>query len=199
MSYKTLIPLILFFFLAADGFGQENAAPINHLNTRDTLNFDSVKYKFAWSSHPNDYYYKQEYLLTSETFEHISKMVLVEFLKGDFTAKELVRDKILVLRKRQPTDKFFKYEVTNNADGTEYVLDFVVTGEENGTINVVEWDCYRYKAYTDKNGNAGVTLFGISHRAFNEDCKPFLAALPDHRREFITKVVDYPLPDIGVK
>ena len=52
-------------------FSQE---AIDYLNVGKTLKFGKQKYSLAWSSHPADNYYIQEWLPKGENFDNYSQM-----------------------------------------------------------------------------------------------------------------------------
>src|SRR5262245_43366063 len=50
-------------------------------------------YFLAWSSHPSDTYYKQEYLPKGQSPEHYTDMILVELALGDINMQEVAMAK----------------------------------------------------------------------------------------------------------
>ena len=71
----------------------------NYLETEKIIKFDNQNYDLVWSSHPNEVYYKQEYLTKEQTLEKFKSMVTIDFLKGEFKIKDLVNQKIQELEK----------------------------------------------------------------------------------------------------
>jgi hypothetical protein len=63
-------------------------------------------------------------------------------------------------------------------------------------LDIVEWNAYRYKPYTDKAGHKGVLLFGISHRAYIEEIIPFLKSLKEYKSGQMRGLIAYPMPEI---
>ena len=192
----------IFVFLACTNvfsFGQGTPPVINYFRTPDVLTFDSVNYKLVWSSHPAGFYYKHEYLPERENIDHFFNMVLIEFLKGDFTAKDLAANKIKELQLRKTTDALCNYAVIKSSNGNEYVLDFILSESGEGKLKTVEWNCYRYKEYTDKSGHKGVILFGVSNRAYDDDSLQFLKTLPQRRPKTRNNVIKFEIPAIEVE
>ena len=52
----------------------------NYLQTERTIKFDNKNYDLVWSSHPNENYYKQEYLTNGQNLEKFKSMILIDFL-----------------------------------------------------------------------------------------------------------------------
>ncbi|PAW93059.1 hypothetical protein CKK33_05945 [Mucilaginibacter sp. MD40] len=198
-SSKYIACIVISIFSISYSYAQDKAPIINYYSTPDTLNFDATRYRLAWSSHPNEYYYKHEYLLENETFDHITKMILLEFLKGDFNLHDVVANKIYTLRQRKQTDKICNYEVIKSRDGKEYIIDFIISGSEDGKLNIVEWDCYRYKLHTDSAGHMGVLLLGVSYRGFGDDSMLFLKSLPEKRKIARQKMMQFEIPNIQIE
>lgn len=54
-------------------FSQET---IDYLNVGKTIKFEEQEFNLAWSSHPADNYYIQEWLPKGENFDSYSKILL---------------------------------------------------------------------------------------------------------------------------
>lgn len=62
----------------------------DYLNIPDPIKLNLKEYNLVWSSHPNDNYFKQEYLSSDEDIDKYNSMVLIEFIKGDFNLKDVL-------------------------------------------------------------------------------------------------------------
>jgi len=94
----------------------------DHLNAGNAITFNNLKYDLAWSSHPSDNYYKQEYLMEEETPQKFSKMILLEFITGKTPAKEVAAKKVNELKKLKESDPMANYDVFEK--NGEIMLDF---------------------------------------------------------------------------
>lgn len=193
--YITLIACLVFL-----GFNQSSIAQVvNYYGSPDTISFNKVNYKLSWSSHPTETFYKHEYLPKGENENDFENMVLIDFIQGDFTTKDVVGNKISELQQRKLTDGLCNYEVIKNKNSDDYTLDFIMSVSENNYLKIVEWNCYRYKYYVDSAGHKGVILFGVSKRAYGKRGTYFLRALPNQRLNIRKLVLDYPIPEIQIK
>lgn len=194
-----LLSLIALFALTTSFIYKNNDDVKNYYNIPETLTFDNIQYKLVASYHPNDVYYKQEYIPSGESADHFNKMVLIDFVITDALAKKMLQMKAKELDDRKKSDAVTHYEVMENDDKGEYMLDFILSDGKGDQITVVERNVYRYKNYTDKAGHKGILLFGISQRGYDNGITPFFTNLKKTRIDDINKVGAYNIPDIDIK
>lgn len=171
----------------------------NYYNIPGTLTFDSIQYKLVASYHPEDSYYKQEYIPAGESADHFNKMLFIDFALVDATPREMLDLKAKEIQDRKKNDPVVNYEILGNNAKGEYILDFILSDSKDGKLTVVERNVYRYKYYTDKAGHRGVLLFAISQRGYDKDITAFFKNLKNTRVGDINKVGSYNIPDIGIK
>jgi len=191
---------MLFCFLSITGYSQPAINSIeNYFGIPKNIQFENVDYTLSWSAHPNKVYFKQEYLPRGQNPDHFSNMLMIDFAEGDFTAKDVANNKIGTLQERKKTDPVCNYELIESPDGKEFILDFLMSVSANEKVNLVEWNCYHYKSYTDKAGHKGVVLYGISNRAYDDGVTPFLQNLPKQRKDIINAIIKFPIPEIQIR
>lgn len=100
MSRFKYLCIILTVFWLGNSFAQENEVVSDFLSVTDPINFDNENYYLAWSSHPRDNYYKQEYLTKIQTIEKYTKMLLLEVIIG-FSIEDIVNYKSAELGERK--------------------------------------------------------------------------------------------------
>jgi hypothetical protein len=159
----------------------------NFLSTPEVLRFSDKPYSLSWSSHPNDNYYKQEYLPKGENAEHYNSMLMVEALEGATTVQQAVEAQKQQINERKGTDAVASYNVTE--DKGETILDFMMSEG-----NIVEWDVYRYKALP---GNKGIMLYALSKRAYS-NTPAFVKTVKDTRTATIHAFLHDPMPVVKV-
>jgi hypothetical protein len=197
-AIKSIYAILAFGFLSFAGYGQTGAV-VNYYGIPDNIAFEGTDYLLSWSSHPNEVYYKHEYLPKGEKPDHFFNMLMIDFIQGDFTAKDVASNKIKTLIERKKTDAACNYDLIESPDGKEFILDFIMSTSANNKTDLVEWSCYHYKNYTDKSGHKGVILYGISNRGYDNDVTSFLQTLPKRRETARDAVIKAPVPEIQIK
>jgi len=170
----------------------------DYLGVPGPINVNQLTYDLAWSSHPKDNFYVQEYTPKGETPEHYSNMLTLQVVTGNKSAREVLGALVRIIEERGKTDPLVHHEVFQSAAGKdEYLIDFLQS--EGSGPSIVEWNAYRYQTFTDKSGHTGVLLFGISRRAYGEQIQPFLVALKTERIKLRNALSAHPLPEIAVR
>jgi len=197
---KALLLSLSFVFIAITSFCYKPSDDVvNYLNTPNIINYNKKDYKLVWSSHPGSNYYKQEYIPKHQSIEHFDEMLLVDFLMIDTPAVNIVGVKVNEIRERKKTDMVANYQVQKDKDKGEYLLDFILSEGDGRTVNIVEWNAYRYKNYADKAGHKGILLFGLSKRAYGNDVTDFLKDLRTARMYALQTFTQYDFPAVEVK
>ena len=199
MNLKNIITTVLLgLLLTTFAFGQ-TTKPTEYLGVAGQISFDKTSYNLAWTSHPTDNYYKQEYLAKGDTIEKFKKLILLEIITGKTKLKDVVATKIAELKKMKAANPVVNYE-TFEKNG-EVMLDFLVSENtaDGKYLSIVERNVYRYKSVVDKNGQKGILLFGVSERAYGDDIDKFFPNLKAHRFDLINLVGAYELPEIKIE
>jgi len=162
------------------------------------IKIDNQEFNLVWSSNPTDNYYKQEYLTSSDKLENYQKMIIIEFIQGDFTLDIVINQKISELESLKKSNPIVNYIVYENEG--EYILDFLLSEntEDGKEIKIAERNVYRYKIISN-NDKKGVLLFAISERGYPNNLKEFFNNLNENNIELIQSVGSYKLPQIKIK
>lgn len=192
---------ILFLFLIIPMFylkAQSKNKVEEYLGIPGPINIGQKAYNLVWSSHPNDVYFKQEYIEPKENVNKYNSMVLIDFIKGDFNLKEVIDHKLAELDEMKKINPIVNYQILEN-DG-EYILDFLISenSKDGKEILIAERNVYRYKLITNSTTN-GLLLFAISQRAYKENMDQFFKNLKANPNQLIEAVGSYKLPDIKIK
>jgi hypothetical protein len=186
-----LLPALLFFSF---NLKDKNQKVKEYLSVPGPVEFNKTMYSLSWSSHPNNAYYKQEYLPSGEKSETFSKMMMIEAFAGELTPKDAMMNKVSELDERKKTDPVTNYQFIENRATGEYILDFVISSND-----IVEWNAYRYTTLKDKAAGKGIVLFAYSRRAYGKATTGFLKALKAERVKDINTLANYKIPEIKIK
>lgn len=184
--------------LTTASFGQATKTVINYLRVAGPISFEKDSYNLAWTSHPADNYYKQEYLAKGDTLEKFKRLILIDVLVGKTKIKDLVATKIAELNKIKASNPIVQYQTFEKGD--EIMLDFLLSENtpDGKLVSTIERNVYRYKNITGKNGQKAVLLFGVSNRAYGNDIDDFLLNLKDNRHDLLNAVGAFDLPEITI-
>jgi len=198
MKFKSLILFLIIplcFFKAQN----KNKNKINdYLNIPGPINLNQKEYNLVWSSHPNENYFKQEYLSSNENVNKYNNMVLIDFIKGDFNLRDVVNQKVTELQEMKKTNPVVNYQILEN--NGEYILDFLISqnSKDGKEILIAERNIYRYKLINNGK-DKGILLFAMSERGYPENIDSFFNNLKANSTQLIEIVGNYKLPDIEIR
>ena len=152
--------------------------------------FEETAFELAWTSHPNEAYYKQEYLPSGEALESYSQMFMIDVLVAGATPESAAADMIAGLEQRKASDPVVNFDMIANEATGELILDFLLSDSSSGTV-IVEWNAYRYVPYGD-----GLMLFAISRRGYDDEASGFIADLGNWRTSSIESLAVMELPKV---
>lgn len=190
---------ILFLFLMIPMFCLKAQNKVQeYLGIPGPITLGQKVYNLAWSSHPNDMYFKQEYIEPKENINRYNSMILIDFVKGDFNLKEVIDRKIAELEAMKKINPIVNYQILEK--GGEYILDFLISenSKDGKEILIAERNVYRYKLITNSTNN-GLLLFAISQRGYKENMDYFFKNLKTSSSQLIEVVGNYKIPEIKIK
>lgn len=191
---KLILISILAMTVVMTSNAQNKETDLKNYFSISEVSFANRNYNLAWSSHPNDIYYKQEYLPIGEKSESYKTMIMIEAIILDAPIQKVVGLKESELQERKKTDPVCNYQITTNSQTGEYMIDFLMSSGD-----IVEWNSYRYKKIVDSKGNPTILLFALSRRAYGDEITSFLTKLTRERIDYMNLVWDYKLPTINFK
>jgi hypothetical protein len=158
--------------------------------------FEKTNYNLSWTAHPDDNFYKQEYIVKGDIPGAFKTMILLDVVTGNTNIKDVVGAKIAELKKMKETNPVVNYEVFDNKAAGEYMLDFLISANTaDGHISIVERNVYRYKVLT---GQKGILLFAVSTRSYGKDVDNFFVALKSNRNTLVNEVAKFNIPVISI-
>jgi hypothetical protein len=109
MTYSRQKALFLFISLLCLSFTIIREDPKDRLNVKGPQRFGKTAFKLAWTDHPKDTYYIQEYLPEGEKVTDFNQMLTLHVFVTDLEVKDAVSQKIKELVKRKETDAMCNY------------------------------------------------------------------------------------------
>jgi hypothetical protein len=154
------------------------------------ITFEETVFTLAWTSHPTETYYKQEYLPKGQAPESYAEMFMIDVLTEGATPESAAADMIAGLEQRKAGDPVVNYDMVANDATGELILDFLLSDTSTGTV-IVEWNAYRYVPHGD-----GLALFAISRRGYGDDATGFIGDLAEWRTSSIEALATMELPEV---
>ncbi|PUZ30075.1 hypothetical protein DCM91_00930 [Chitinophaga costaii] len=193
------LTLLAIMIVSMHSMAQSSNQVTEYLHLPGPVTLLNNTYLLAWSSHPSDNYYKQEYIPAGDPLDKFHKMVMVDVLTGSATPSQLAAAKIEELKTLKTTNPVVNYQVYQKDQAI--LLDFLVSenAADGNSILILERNVYRYVPYKDNAGNTGVLLFACAERAYANEVMPYLTNLKGKREELLNAVGNYQLPAIAIK
>lgn len=166
---------------------------VERLGIKGPLMFQGKSYELAWTSHPSDDYYIQEYLPKGQKPESFKEMLTVNVLRGDKEPHVSVMEKMQWLEQRKTSDAVCQYSLLESPDGAEFLLDFILSESKDGALQTVEFNMYRYRRI-EIDGKKALLCYIFSKRAYGDEITPFLEWLKAGRAEMLNAFVEVELP-----
>ncbi len=204
IPFRNLLILFTILIWSTVSFGQTNKTDTDHLHVPGPIVFENKSYNLVWTSHVADSSsgdtYKQEYIANDDTLATFRTMILIDVVTGKTTIEDLVDAKIAELNELKALNPIVNFETFNNKKTGEYMIDFLISenSPDGQYINMAERNVYRYKTFTDKEGQDDVLLFGVSKRSYGDDIDGFLTSLKSKRSELIKTVGKFIIPEITI-
>ncbi len=152
----------------------------------------------AWTDKPEKNYYKQEYVPLGQRPKRFKNIILLEAITGKVQLNDIVLPKIAELKRLNQVNPLVNPVVYKKKN--EVVIDFTMfkNSFDGKSLSIVERNVYRFKATKDKNGQNCVILFGVSERAYDENCSAYLAKKKKNKMALITQVQNFKIPQFTI-
>lgn len=190
---------LILFALALVSFTNGTDDPMERIGVKGPLKFNGTSFTLSFSEHPKDFYYIQEYLPEGETFEHYNQMVTLHVFDKDVTAEAAMKQKVKELELRKKTDTVCNYQVHQNGDSTEFMVDFLLSQSAGDKLSVVEFNVYHYKKVALGNNKTGILVYAYTKRSYGDAITDFLQKLGDDRDKILYAMQTVVLPEIVIK
>lgn len=169
------------------------------------LNFGETKLVIAASSQKSKVLYVQDYIPEDSRIEDSPYTVTVYFFNKNIDAKEATYQKTGELDTRQQNDKYCTYNVTENPNGTEFIVDFFtsnITKKKEKNEEEPEQEMADYNIYRFRNVMLGdqSTFMIISYKQKNiGDSKYFIKNVGKTRNKLMEHIITMNTPNITLK
>ncbi len=191
--------LLLLSCIILQSFTTVTTDPIDRNGVKRALTFDKTVFDLAWSSNPNKGYYIQECLPKGEKVESSNQMLSIQLLESDISINNVASQKLRELNERKKTDPICNYQVIENPDANEVIIDFLIGESKNDKMTIVEFNVYRYKQLELPEGKKAIILYFYSKKSYGERITPFLQTLKIERTKYINEMIGTDIPKVSIK
>lgn len=167
------------------------------------LTFNETKYVLATATQKSKVLYIQDYIPEDERVEDASNTVSIYYFNKEIDAKEATYSKTGELDNRQNTDKFCTYNVTENPNGTEFVVDFFTSNipkskdEPTPEQESSDYNIYRFRNVM--NGEKSVFMIIAYKEKYIGDTKSFQKIIGKKRNKLMEGMITLTVPNITLK
>lgn len=167
------------------------------------LTFNENKYVLNSSNQKSKIQYVQDYILQDERIEDASNVISIYYFVKDIDAKEAAMHKTDELENRKSTDKFCNYNVTQNPNATEFLVDFFTSNfPKSKDEPAPETEQADYNVYRFKNVMIGdkLTFLIIAYKEKSTgDIKDFTKSIGRKRNKILEGIITMTVPAINLK
>lgn len=161
---------------------------VDRIGVKGPLTFNESSYHLAWSDHPKEKYYIQEYLPAGETLPRFNQMLTIHLFDTPVKPKNAVNQKVTELTERKKTDAVCNYAVMESPDGKDFLVDFLLSESKDGQMTVIEFNAYKYKQIEIGDRKA-LLVFAYSKRAYSGEIESFLKGLKEERMKLLETMI----------
>ena len=187
----------LLLFLCILSFGIKSQTAKDYLNISNPLVIDGTEYFLDWSKQSSNTLYLQQYLLKDEKIDSFTQMINVSYFDKEINMEDAVRQKVESFQKREDTDKFAKAQVTESPDGTEFIVDGILTENPKNGNPYAEYGIYRFKTITNGTKKSFL-IFSFIKRNYG-DSKSSAKFLDKERNKLMGMIIDFAIPTISLR
>lgn len=197
---KKLFSLFLLIFISAPFLSQE----IDYIGIPN-LTFGETKLVLAASSQKSKVLYVQDYIPEDSRLEDSPYTITIYFFNKDIDAKEATYQKTSELDTRQGTDKYCTYNITENPNGTEFIVDFFTSNiakkkekdEPEPEQEMADYNIYRFRNVLLGDQTAFMI---ITYKQKNTgDTKYFIKSVGKSRNKLMENIITMTIPNVTLK
>lgn len=197
---QKLFSFFLLFFISATFFSQE----VDYIGIPE-ITFGETKLTLAASSQKSKILFVQDYIPEDNRLEDAPYTVSIYFFNKNIDAKEATYQKTGELDSRKETDKYCNYNVSENPNGTEFIVDFFTSNiakQKEKDDPEPEQEMADYNIYRFRNVMLGEqsTFMIITYKQKNTgDTKYFMKNLGKSRNKLLGNIISMNIPNVTLK
>lgn len=197
---RKLISFFLLIFFSAQFFSQE----VDYIGIPELM-FGETKLMLVDSSQKSKVLYVQDYIPEDSRLEDSPYIVSIYFFNKNIDAKEATYQKTDELDRRKETDKYCTYNITENPNGTEFIVDFFTSNiakkkeknEEEPEQEMADYNIYRFRNVM--LGDQSTFMIILYKQKNNGDTKYFMKNIGKTRNKLMENIITMTTPNVTLK
>ncbi len=161
------------------------------------IDLHGTEFFLSWSKPVSKTLFRQQYLPRDEKMENFTQLIEFSYFNKEIDIELAVRQKVEQIQAREKTDKLAKVNVSQNKDGSEFIVDYFISENPEKGEPYVEYIVDRFIS-EDKGAGKTFLIFSYVKRAYN-NVKWESRAMAKMRDDILINVIEYKIPTIRLK
>ena len=189
---KKVITLLSFLILTA-----LNAQEVTERMTiPGPLDYAGTEFLLTRSSHPSKVLYVQDYIPRDATLADFGEMVPIYYFQKDINIEDAVKQKVQEIQRKMENDKFASVNLTESPDGSDFVVDYVITKSPEGKTPSAEFNIYRFKEIN--NGTSKDLMILVYTKRSNGDLKTLTKNFSKSKNFELDRMIGFKVPELKI-
>lgn len=202
---KKSLALFSFLCLITFALAQEKDSIVEKKDVIDYISFPGpIKFNgeefFLSSSKKNTAtWYQQQYIQRDDDVENYRERINISFFDKDIDPYEAAKMKkeSIEQRKEKTNDNYSFVEVTESPDGSEVIVDYLVTVIQKDKEPYAEYNIDRFKTIKQEKGPA-LLIYSYSKRYIEGDMKYMSRVVNRERKKLLEAIINSKMPAINI-
>lgn len=170
---------------------------VDYISFPGPIKFKGEEFFLTWSKKNTATWYQQQYIQRDDDLENYRERVNISFFDKDIDPYEAAKSKKenIEQRREKTKDNYSFVGVTESPDGTEVIVDYLVTIVQQDKEPYAEYNIDRFKT-VKVNDKVGLLIYSYSKRYTEGDLKYMSRVVNKERNRLLEAVIGSKMPTI---
>lgn len=172
---------------------------VDYVSFPGPIKFKGEEFFLTWSKKNTATWYQQQYIQRDDDLENYRERVNISFFDKDIDPYEAAKSKKenIEQRREKTKDNYSFVGVTESPDGTEVIVDYLVTIIQQDKEPYAEYNIDRFKT-VKVNDKVGLLIYSYSKRYTEGDLKYMSRVVNKERNRLMEAVINSKMPTISL-
>lgn len=172
---------------------------VDYISFPGPIKFKGEEFFLTWSKKNTATWYQQQYIQRDDDLENYRERVNISFFDKDIDPYDAAKTKKenIEQRKEKTKDNYSFVGVTESPDGTEVIVDYLVTIIQQDKEPYAEYNIDRFKT-VKVNDKVGLLIYSYSKRYIEGDLKYMSRVVNKERNRLMEAVINSKMPTINL-